>query len=660
LTDVDRLIQSRLAGLDKFVRHRLPQSRGATITVAPSADDSAEIDQALARARAQHVQGGGAVTILFRPGVYHLSRPLRLTAADSGGPNAPLRLQGDPSGPVILTGTTALARVPLPAEFAKLVPPGLGGRTLSFAIPAGVAPEPAFPARASVIDTTHPTLIVTQGNQWFRRSAWPAQGYELQAIAQPQPGPAIAPVVTLPPEVSRRLAGEPALSAAGYWTFDWFYEERPVAGISSGELHVGALTSHYPEAKNIRFRLLNGFGLLAAPGDMAYVNGHLVAIPYNAGEPVEAAQLETVLEVDGAHDVVLDGLAVRGARGMALTVQRSHDVVFANGYVGMTGAGGITVSDSRRVVIDHSVVADVGETGVALLGQDDELPTHNAVINSVITATGQLTRAYAPAIRLTGAGQVVRGNLLTGLPHAAIIFNGRDHAIVSNEIARTTLETGDAGAVYSFCNFTTRGSVIAYNYFHDIVKASGLNDAPSNLVRTVYLDDWTSGVTVAGNLFNRASWPFWINGGEMNRIARNVFVDAGRSPGQIYDISGHWRKSSGNLVRRSLAKLDRRKVQEFGIRLNSSLLTNGRGSGNTVEGNVSFGSGITIVASSLASSQSIQPERVLQSPRRAVDLSQALTLARDAGLDLTGRIGNRAMELSSLRYATLVEQRPKP
>jgi hypothetical protein len=652
LTAVDRLIQPGLSELKSFAREKSIQPAEPLITVAPSADDSATIDRALVQARVQRANRGGAVTILFRPGIYHLSRPLRLTSADSGMPGAPLRLQGDLTGPVILAGTLPLARAALPAELTRLISPNLRNRVQGFAVPPSFAPQPPFPSRASMPEITRPTLIVTQGDQWLQRSTWPEHGYQRQVIAHPQIGPAVAPIVALPANLGALLAGEPALSTGGYWTFDWFYEERPVAGLAPRHLRVGALTSNYPQANAIRFRLLNGFSLLMKPGDMAYADGHLAALPYAAVESIEASRLDTVIAINDAHDVVLDGLAVRGARATGITVDQSRDILFSNGYVGLAGGGGIGVSNSERVVVYRSVVADVGETGVALRGSENGSPARNAVIDTLITATGGLTRAYAPAVRLTGVGQVVAGDLITGLPHAAIIFNGRDHAIVGNEIAHTTQETADAGAVYSFGSLTTRGTVIAYNYFHDIVKAPGLDNTIANQVRTIYLDSWTSGEIIAGNLFLRSAWPFWINSGEKNRVEGNVFADTGPS-GRLYDISNHWYDGLGDRIRHSMAGLDPHDTQLRGIRPGSSLFTTGRGSENVVAGNISIRSDNAIVDPSLASLQNVQPNRVLPSPSGSVEPMPLLKLARNAGLDLTASVRSRTAELSSLRYANL-------
>ena len=93
-----------------------------------------------------------------------------------------------------------------------------------------------------------------------------------------------------------------------------------------------------------------------------------------------------------------------------------------------------------------------------------------------------------------------------------------------NEISRVCLETGDAGAIYTGRNLTTRGTMIRYNHFHDIGRTiqpgQGFVD-----VMSVYLDDCACGTTIYGNIFERSGRAAMIGGGRDNTIENNVFID---------------------------------------------------------------------------------------------------------------------------------------
>ena len=84
-------------------------------------------------------------------------------------------------------------------------------------------------------------------------------------------------------------------------------------------------------------------------------------------------------------------------------------------------------------------------------------------------------------------------------------------------------ESGDAGAFYVGRDWTQRGTVLRYNYWHQIVGATGHGGM------TIYLDDQHCGHTIHGNLFERCSRAVFIGGGDDNVVTNNVFIDCWRA-----------------------------------------------------------------------------------------------------------------------------------
>ena len=109
-------------------------------------------------------------------------------------------------------------------------------------------------------------------------------------------------------------------------------------------------------------------------------------------------------------------------------------------------------------------------------------------------------------------------------------MRGNDHLIEFNEVYRVCQETGDAGALHTGRDWTWRGNVIRYNYFHHLLRP-GLHG-----VMGVYLDDWASGFTVFGNVFYRSGRSAMIGGGPDNTIENNVFVEC--KPSVHFDARG--------------------------------------------------------------------------------------------------------------------------
>lgn len=79
------------------------------------------------------------------------------------------------------------------------------------------------------------------------------------------------------------------------------------------------------------------------------------------------------------------------------------------------------------------------------------------------------------------------------------------------------------GAFYIGRDWTERGNLIRYNYFHHLI-GPGLHG-----VMGVYLDDFASGSTIHGNIFYRAGRAAIIGGEHDNIVTNNVFIDCAAS-----------------------------------------------------------------------------------------------------------------------------------
>jgi len=122
----------------------------------------------------------------------------------------------------------------------------------------------------------------------------------------------------------------------------------------------------------------------------------------------------------------------------------------------------------------------------------------------------------------------VAHNRLHDAPHTAVLFWGNDHVLEFNEVYRVCTDTGDAGAFYTGRDWSQRGHVIRYNYFHDL--AAGLDrEQGFNDVMAVYLDDQASGTTVFGNVFSRVKCAVMVGGGRDNTVENNIFAFCGRA-----------------------------------------------------------------------------------------------------------------------------------
>jgi len=538
-----------------------PAIAGESIHLSAEGTGSDQIEAALAKARASRASTDQGATIELSPGVYRLSRTLTLTALDSGTKAAPLTIRGASGGPVIFTGAVPLTEIPLPAELAELLPLTARSRVKAFRLPpAIIAAFMAERVRSSGPQPQSAAIVVNQGNSPLHFAQWPNEGYARAPVIAPQPGPKVDATVTVEHTQAVRWAREPALRAGGYWTFDWAYEARNVKNVdtTTNRVELGVLQSSYRETKVQRYKIINAFCEIDSPGEFAVdpKSGTLVAWPVSAA-PVEIATLDTVVSVNGAQSVVLDGIGIIGGHGDALAVHDASGVLVENGYLGMVGRNGATVTGSTDVKFARMTITDTGETGLSVASGDvgSLTPGNGEITDSIFTHTALLTPTYRPAVKVDGVGETISGSLFSRLPHAAIIFDGNDHRIIGNEFTRTELESGDAGVVYTYHDLTARGTLIEGNYFHDIRRPPDLAETSWVAdVRGVYLDGWASGTTIRGNLFVDVTAPVWINSGSDNVVAGNVFIRPTPSAIRIFDNSRDWISPVGQSARQTLSK----------------------------------------------------------------------------------------------------------
>ncbi len=627
--------------------------RQSVITVEPAAAGLSDkvLAAALARARAELSQGK-SVTIRLAPGTYRLSQPIKLDDSVSGTPGAPLKIIGDPAGPVILTSAVPLTPNDVPADLGALLPRDARASVRAFSLPPELAAK--FAARrdqsAALKPSTGITLRVFQGWKPLRPAAWPNDGYELQKIASPQTKPNVALSISVAADRAERLSHEPAAMVEGYFfAGDWFFDRSRIAHVdlASSSFTTDAFNTPYSEGTQRRFRITNAVSELDQAGEMVVLpeRGLVLAIPTGAGA-IEAAGGSGILSIDGAHDVVIDGIALRGTDGDALSIDASRNITFTNGYIGQTRGLGANVNGDQNVTVSRTVFADMGLSGVSLNGGDTGTLQrgNNRVVDNIISGVSR----DSPAIDLSGVGQTVAGNFIHDVPRAGILFRGNDHQIAANEVARTNGETADFGALYTYANLAGRGTVIEGNYIHDVGQQA---KGPLNM--GVYLDGWTSGITVARNLFADDQRGIWVNSGSDNVLHDNIFVRNQSEPILLSDQRVRWNGRAGDFVRKSAQRVTPAILAKYGPNILRAIQLKGAPAMNTITGNIiADGPGI-VIASTVAANQHVAGQVELDlgaNPVGPEQIGRSLA-AKGVDSDIDFSTFDRRAALSNLRYA---------
>ncbi len=354
----------------------------------------------------------------------------------------------------------------------------------------------------------------------------------------------------------------------GYWYWDWADGIVQVSKIDTAKKEIKTLQpSWYGVRKNQRFYVFNLLEEIDTPGEwyLDRKTGILYFYP-----PSEIENIDIKLSMLEAPLVVMSESQNIRFEKMVFEVSRGHGIQILNGIDNLI-AGCIFRNLGRKAVVigndnpenhDPSVdsgfngvrscqIYDTGKGGVSLGGGNRQTltPGGNFAENNHIHHYSRLQKTYTEALLLYGVGNRVSNNLIHDAPHSAIRFSGNDHIIEYNEIHHVNQEVDDAGAIYSGRDWTYRGNIIRYNFFHHI---EGLHGRAG--VFGIYLDDAMSSVEAYGNTFYKVARAIHIGGGRDHKIQNNVIVDCEESIGyddRAYQLdpwfAGHMDPDKGTL-----------------------------------------------------------------------------------------------------------------
>ncbi|NQT88904.1 right-handed parallel beta-helix repeat-containing protein, partial [bacterium] len=340
-----------------------------------------------------------------------------------------------------------------------------------------------------------------------------------------------------------RWAAEPDLWVYGYWYHDWADNYMKVARVDTKARSIEIVNPHrYGFKKGNRWHVLNCLAELDSPGEY-YVDratGILTFWPpadLAAGRPMVSVA-KNLVEMKETSYVTIQGFTLEACRGMAVNISGgSH-----NQLVGCTirniGNRGVLVTGADNAVIGCDIT-ETGDGGIAMHGGDRKTLTPARLLaeNNHIHAYSRWCHVYRAGVQVGGCGNIVRHNLIHNGHHNGIQLGGNDHVIELNEVHDVCYDTGDVGAFYMGRDWTSRGTVIRHNYWHDI-------QGPGHFgAMGVYLDDQASGIAITGNIFHKVTRAVFIGGGCDNVVENNVFVDC--TPSAHIDARGlGWQKKA--------------------------------------------------------------------------------------------------------------------
>ena len=260
--------------------------------------------------------------------------------------------------------------------------------------------------------------------------------------------------------------------------------------------------------------------------------------PALAGQPVSAPTLRTILDIGpGTKDVTFRGFTFECCAGIGITLSDTTNCLIAASVIRNVGdylGDGVMISGGASNGVVGCDLSEIGRAGIAITGGDriTLTPAGNFADNNYIHHVGVFYKQGA-GIWLTGCGNRASHNYIHDGPRFGIEFAGNNLLIEYNHIRHMNLETEDTGAVYTGGRdwIGSRGTVIRYNYFHDMLgfgrDDQGVWHSPY-FAWGIYLDDNTGGVDVFGNIIARCPRAgLHLHNGRDNWIENNLFIDNG-------------------------------------------------------------------------------------------------------------------------------------
>lgn len=481
----------------------------------------------------------GGVTVEFADGEYRLDAPLELDAQDSGAPDAPVVWKARNRGRVTFSGARTLGPWTKASDpkALELLPAAVRARVLVADVPAGLEiPDFHGGSEEMYSKRLNFPLWLYQDGRRLDCARYPNRPPDPREL---KPGYIFTSFLTHGKQGAefklRNLheklvtwSREPDLWAYGLFLHEYADMKMRVASIDTERDAMKLDNRWYPRgfAANRPFHVFNALSELDVPGewvmDRAQRKVYLLPSADVTAHPPVLGVTPYLVTGTNVTDVVFDGLAFRCCRRDALRFDDCRNVRVQASSVSLTGAWGVTVNGGSDCRVEGCDFVNLGEGGVRLSGGDwtTLTPSRHVADNNHISHYGEVIPSYRPGVSLSGVGNRCTHNLIHHTRHQAVWFNGNDHTIGFNVIHDTCLYNDDAGAIYC-CHrdFTKRGTVIEHNFVH----ATGKRPHPTN-VHCIYLDDWSSGTTVRGNILNQASWGLHFGGGQDTVATNNLIV----------------------------------------------------------------------------------------------------------------------------------------
>lgn len=535
-----------------------------TLYVSPDGDDGAEgsaerplgtLNGARERVRELLAASSGGVTVLFAEGDYVMDGGVFFDGEDSGMPGAPVVYKAAPGAEVRFVGGKKIA----PGDIVKAEGAAVLGRVndeaardalMQIDLSGYLDAIPDLYCYGHTAEGGQMPVEIYVGDTALTTARWPdaagADAYVYTADKDVVTTAAGSKTIFYGDDIAERAASWSEESVKGLRMFGFLFAEW------TNELYDASLMDREARSITLRGGLDHYFSSIGAhkrvyfcdlpeeitvPGECWIDRKNRVAYfyPPQGMDPDDvwvSALPEDMITLDGTRCLRFEGIRFLYTRGNAVNGKGAENIALSGCEAAHTSAKAFIFEGARNIRIENCEIFDTANGGISIRGGDRRTltPSGCSVEGCEIHAVNRDGSTYGPGISAYGMGMVIRHNRLYDGNHEMIHVGSNDIVIEYNELFRCVKECSDMGAIYFGRNPTLMGTVIRYNWFHDMGNEYGGIGQFS-----VYLDDGNMGAEIYGNLFVRAAGYEIGNGGsqaaimhhgvQFSHIWNNIFAD---------------------------------------------------------------------------------------------------------------------------------------
>lgn len=219
----------------------------------------------------------------------------------------------------------------------------------------------------------------------------------------------------------------------------------------------------------------------------------------NPGTTVSYSKTDTVVVLQNAHNVVIDGIDIKQANKTLVSITGSNNTIVRNCNITESGGGGVYYNNAPGATLEYNAIKNVSWNGVSsLVNSNTMIIKNNNFRNMGDEAYGKQKTFYG--IYCESDYSQITNNTIKKAGLAGIITAGMGSTIKRNVVDSVLLFGMDMGAIYTNYNINNNeGTIIEENI---VTNGFGeYNGAPvsTDLAQGIYLDNFSTDVIVRNN-----------------------------------------------------------------------------------------------------------------------------------------------------------------